>query len=432
MSIYKNHTPEEQEEILSSFLVDSWSYSKIASFARNEKAFEMQYIFGLNSRSGASTIAGEAYHTALQYYFTRLKEGVAIDIVELEASAFGYIGNVRANKWKLQKTTPTVEECVALATKNCTNLLRNFYAERSLYEEDIESIIEVECYFDEYVTVNGADIPLPAHGKIDLIVRTKDGKLVVIDHKSKSSYTDEEEATLSIGVQAMTYVVGYEAKYGMPVDEVWFIENKHSQNKDKSAQLRKIPVVIDENTRKLYEALLYEPLKRMIQAVRDPDYVYLINESDNYVDRAELYDFWCRTMICDIDDFNVDPSKKVLVAKRLKKIRDASIQPIDPVLIKRFKENASKFIQYDLTSKNMTKEEKIEHVLRTFGIITRVAFKFEGYSSDTFLLEVSAGIKVGAIYKYNLDIANALDVTNVRLSNELVVHEGKLFCDLNR
>lgn len=427
MSTYKKLSPEERDAIFSQFLIDSWSYSKVTSFARNEKAFEMNYIFGVYSKSSSTTIAGQAYHYALQYFFTNFKDSVQVDLVALEQSAFGYIGDIPANRWKVQKTTPTIEECINKAFKTVSSLLRNFLGEISVYTEDIAEVLDVEVSCDEYLTVNGVEIPLPCHAKIDLVVKTKSGKIAIVDHKSKASFTGEDEMTLSIGVQAITYVKAYEEKTNQKVDEVWFIENKHSQNKDKAAQLNAFKLTIDLDSRRLYEALLYEPLKRMIEAVNNPDYVYLINESDNYVDKAELYDFWCRTMICEVEDFNVEETKKELIGKRLKKIRDSSVQMVTPTVIKKFQENAASFITYDLSNKNMTHEEKIEHVLRSFGTIVKVAHKFSGYSSNTFLLEVSAGVPVKSIHSRRLDIANALDVANVRISNEMVVHEGKSY-----
>lgn len=426
-SIYKSYPQQDLEELFSNFLINSWSYSKVSSFARNEKAYEMQYIFGLYSRSSATTVAGTAYHAALQYYFSQKKLGVEVDIIELEQSAFQVIDEVKPNFWKLQKTTPTVESCVTKAYEVVTKLIRNFYSEKHVYECDLKEVVDVELYVDEFLTINGVDIPLPAHMKIDLVIRTNDNKLVIIDHKSKSSFTPEDEASLSIGVQAITYVKGYEESTGAKVDEVWFIENKFSQNKDKSPQLVDIRISIDNNTRKLYEALLYEPLQKMIKAVSDPDYTYLINDSDNYVDKAELYDFWARTMISEVEDFNVEESKKELVSKRLKKIRDSSLSVIPPSTFKTFSQKASTFIQYDISNANMTNEQKIEHTLRTLGMIVKVAHTFEGYSSNTYLIEVSAGVKVGSIYSKRLDIANALNVTDVRISSQLVVFEGRSY-----
>lgn len=425
--IYANMTMEERDNVFSQFLIDSWSYSKVMSFARNEKAFEMQYIYGVYSKSSATTNAGNAYHHALQYYFTQKQQGVEIDIVEAERSAFEYIDNIPANNWKIQKTTPTVEECVKKAYTNVSTGLRNFFSEKDLYENEIDEILQIEVYGDQFLTINGVDIPLPCHFKIDLVANLKNGNIAVMDHKLRTSFTPDDEMALSIGCQAITYVNGYETLTGIDVNEVWFIENKVSANKDKSPQLSVYRVNIDINTRRLYEALLYEPLKRMIQAVNDPDYTFLINQSDNFVDKAELYDFWCRTMICEVEDFNVSESKKAMISQRLKKIKDSSVDMVSPAVIKKFKETASQFIQYDMSNKDMTAEQKIEHVLRSFGTMVRVAHKFEGYSSNTFLLEVSAGVKITSIYSHRLDIANALDVNNVRISKEMVVYEGKSY-----
>lgn len=426
-SIYKQYGIEELNEHFSNYLMDSWSYSKISSFARNEKAFEMEYIFGLRGKSSSTTVAGSAYHKALDFFFTQLKDGVNVDLVEMEQAAFEYIDDVKPNFWKLSKTLPTVEECriKAIATSNA--LLKNFVTEQAVYLEDLAEVLEVEAFCEEFVTINGVDIPLPLHAKIDLVIRTKSGKVVVIDHKSKQSFTPDDEIAMAIGRQAIAYSKAYEEKTGTNVDEVWFVENKFSQNKDKSPKLNAFKVTLDEDTRKLYEALLYEPLRRMIEAISNPDYLYIINESDNLIDKAELYDFWCRTMICEVEDFNVEEAKKELVAKRLKKVRDASVKMVTPSVIRNFKENASKFIQYDLSTKDMTNEQKIEHILRSFGIPVQVAHTKEGYSCNIYLLEVSAGVKIASIYSRRLDLASALNVSSVRLSSDLVVYDGKSY-----
>jgi len=428
---YGSLPKEQQEELLSSFLIDSWSYSKVSTFARNQKAFEMENIYGIRGKRSAGSIAGQAYHKALDYFFTQMKEGNLLSLPEMQEAAFEYIGKVPANQWKLQKTTPTMEEAVNEALKDVGKLLQNFYEEKDTYLNDIAEIIGVELYFGEWVTVDGVDIPLPAHGLVDLLVRTHSGKTVIIDHKSKDAYTDEKEAALVVGQQAITYTLGMEANTIQRADEVWFVENKASKNKNGNAQLQVIPVTLDENTRRLFEHLLYQNLRQMIAAVRDPDYTYTINTSDKFVDQAELLDFCMRTEICEVEDFNVQDDKKELVAKRLRKIRDSNAKMISPDIIKKFREKAATFIKYDLTATNMTPQEKIEHTLKTFGKMARVAYTFEGYSSNTFLLEVSAGVKVSEIFKYRLDIANALNVENVRISNQLIVHEERSYLSID-
>ncbi|MBV5282199.1 MAG: DUF87 domain-containing protein [Paludibacter sp.] len=427
MSRYKNLTHEQIEELLSNYLIDYWSYSRVDSFSRNEKGFEMSYVYGHKGKSSATTVAGQAYHKALDLFFNNLKVGMSTDIVELEQIAFAYIDEKPADTWKIQKTNPTVDDCIQSAIKNTSTLINNFMSEAQVYLSEIKEVVHSEVKMKSWVRVNGVDIPLPCYLVIDLVIITNDDKRVIIDHKSRSRFTDESELRFSIGKQAVTYVLGYESETGNTVDEVWFIENKLPKNKDRSPQLLCFKSIMDKSTRRLYEALLYEPLKRMITAVNDPDYVYLINDSDNFIDKAEMYEFWAKTMLAEIESFNVPENKKPLIEARLRKIRDASLGSITPTVIKNFKKYAEQFIPYDLSNKDMTNQQKIEHVLRSFGIVTEVQHTFDGYSSSSYLLAINAGTSISAISKYKLDIANALNVPNVRIQKDLLVYGGKSY-----
>lgn len=419
---------DELEGHFSNFLIDSWSYSGVSTFARNEKEFERRYIYREPSRKSPTTVAGTAYHGALQLYFENLREtGEETSITEMEEAAFKIIDEVRANEWKLGKKTPTVEKCIETATKTATALIKNFYEERSIYTADIDEIIAVEVRTDEWLIVNGVDVPLPCHGIIDLVVRLKDGRVVIIDHKSKSAYTDEAELGFTGAKQAIVYVLSLEScRPDIHVDEVWYVENKHSKNKDASPQLRKMAITLDVDTRRLYEAILYEPLRRVMQAVSDPDYFYTINDADPMADRAELYDFWARTIIADIDDFNIPESKKELVSRRQRKLRDASTASLSPKVITTFRKKAATFISYELRD-DMTPQEKIEHTLRSFGIMAKVAHVLGAYSSTSYLLEIGAGVKIANIASHALDIANAIDVPSVRVLPSLSIHQGKSY-----
>lgn len=429
MNQYGRFTKEQLEEHFSYYLMDSWSYSKVACFARNEKAFEKEYIYCERGRRSATSVAGNAYHKALECYFASFgSKFPAPMLIDLQEVAYKYIDEVPANDWKLQKTTPTVEKAKEEATKKVTAALQNFYAELPVYVDEIDEVLGIEERFEEWVVVNGVDIPLPCHAEVDLIVRLKDGRTVIIDHKMKSAYSEDKEVALVHGKQAVTYIVCYESKYpGKTIDEAWFFENKISQNKDGGPQIRKHCLVMDKDSRRLYEALLYEPMRRMIEAVSNPDYIYTVNDSDNLTDKAELYEFWTRTLIADVDDFNVPEGKRSLIAQRQRKIKDSSLATIDPRVITSFRKNAASFITFDYSMTDMTKPEIIEHVLRTFGMLVKVAHEVSGFSSDTFLLECGAGVKITNIYKYRLDIASALNAPTVRISNTLIQHDGKSY-----
>ena len=176
--------------------------------------------------------------------------------------------------------------------------------------------------------------------------------------------------------------------------------------------------------------MLYENVRGLIIAVNDADYVYLMNDSDNLSDLAEIYEFWNKTLLSEVEDFNIEPDKKELLSKRLKKIKDTGIKSINPNVIKQMRKNAAEFIQYDYSTKDMTQQEKIEHVLRTFGIVIKVEHFFDGYSSNTYLLSVQAGTKISQIQNKKLEIANALDISGVRIADNLRVHEGKAYVAL--
>lgn len=422
---YSTLNADELEAHFSQFLISDWSYSGVATFARNEKEFERRYIYREMSRRSPTTVAGTAYHAALQLYFETLRDmGEEVSIADMQAEAFKSIDMVKANEWKLGKKSPTVENCIEAATKTANALIANFYSERSVYTSDIERIVAVEMRTDTWLTVNGVDIPLPCHGQIDLVIETVDGRRIIVDHKSKSAYTDEAELAYTGAKQAIVYALSWEAlNAGLPIDEVWYVENKHSKNKDGGAQLRKMAITLDPDTRRLYEAILYEPLRRMITATSDPDYIYTINDADPMADRAELYDFWARTLIADIDDFNIPESKKHLIARRQKKLRDASTASISPKVITSFRKKAATFISYELRE-DMSASEKIEHTLRSFGIMARVAHVLGAYSSISYLLEIGAGVKIANIASHALDIANAIDVPSVRVLPKLSMHNG--------
>ena len=429
MNQYAKFTKEQMEEHLAFYLLDSWSYSKVSCFARNEKAFEKEYIYCEKGHRSATSIAGNSYHEALEYYFLQLMRGYeAPTIIDAQQVAYAYIEEVPVSDWKLQKTTPTVEEAKQKAVKNVTAALQNFYNEVSIYLDDMAEVLGVEERFEEWLVVNGVDVPLPCHSEIDLIIRTKEGKIAIIDHKMKSAYSDEEDVALVHGKQAICYVLQYESAHpDVKVDEVRFLENKISGNKDKSPQIKRFALEMTNDTRRLYEALLYEPLRRMIEAVSNPDYIYTINDSDNLSDKAELYEFWTRTLIAEVDDFNIPEGKKSLIAQRQRKIKDSSLASIDPRVITSFRKNAASFITFDYSMTNMTNSEKIEHSLRTFGMLVKVAHEIKGFSSDTYLLECGAGVKISNIDKYRLDIAAALSVPNVRISRTLVEYQGKTY-----
>ena len=88
MNKYRGYTPDEMDNLLSGYLIDSWSYSKVNTFARNEKQFEKNFVYLEPDKRSISSIAGNAYHEALKVFFLGFNEGATKpDLVELSQVA---------------------------------------------------------------------------------------------------------------------------------------------------------------------------------------------------------------------------------------------------------------------------------------------------------------------------------------------------------
>ena len=114
MNRYSQLSPEQLEEHFSNYLIDSWSYSAVSCFARNEKAFEMQYIYREKDTRSISSIAGNAYHAALKEFFAGYTDDESgPSVVNLTAWAYEYLDDIGANEWRLTEKFPTVEQAKA-------------------------------------------------------------------------------------------------------------------------------------------------------------------------------------------------------------------------------------------------------------------------------------------------------------------------------
>lgn len=314
MNKYAQLRGDQLEEHLSNYLLDSWSYSKVACFARNQADFERTYLYMEKTPRSIASVAGNAYHEALKLFFGAFNIDVA-DLTDLTVTVQSYLDGIADDEWKLTDKFPTAGDARAEARRIAMFLVENFYKEMDTYVANIAQVISVEDKKDAWVTVNGVDIPLPLHFITDLVVRTKDGKTVIVDHKSKSTYTDEKSLKYSYGQQGITYVLGIEACTDLHIDEIWLVENKTSKNRDGSPQVRLNVIPMDAESRKYHERFLYRDLAPMLKAVSDPDFVYTINSNDNFCDMAELYDFITRVEI-ETATGNAPESRREMIERR--------------------------------------------------------------------------------------------------------------------
>ena len=429
-TIYHKMTSEQLEEHLSGYLVRSISNSALNAYCSNELLFLKEYAAGERGKSRPSGIAGRAYHKALEKYFKSKKDKKTRSLDELLEDAYEQFKNTPADEWMCGKTNPTIEDCVLDATKKANACVQNFCTEISAYDF-IAEILEVELKVRDFLIINGVEVPLPFSGVMDLVVRDKDGKFVIVDHKTTTVIIDEKTAEFEHAMQAIIYTKLWENfNPDKPIDRVVFAFNKASKNSRQNAaqpQIQSISIPMDADNRTLYEVRLYEPVKRFVEAVGNPDYLYLPNFKDKMCDQAELLDFWMRTQISEVGDFPlVSEHTKSFMKRRKQKIRDSSISNISPKAIEKFATHTKSFISFSNIS-TMKNTEKIEHRLKTYNIPAQVVAEQVGYSSTTFLLEVQAGVPISSVRKYRLDLANALGVEDVRIPKNLVAHNGATY-----
>jgi S-DNA-T family DNA segregation ATPase FtsK/SpoIIIE len=428
---------EELEKHLSNFLITHWSSSCIADFIQNEKKFEKVYVFKQYSKTRSlPSIIGDVYHLSLKAFWIEFKTtGRRMTYDEVSAIAFAELDKVGANKYRAY-VKQTLEESKLEALNSVNKLIHNFFSEVDAYLDEIQEVLEVESTIIEYISINDIEIPLPVKCKCDVIFIDKNGYLCILDHKSKDNYTKEGEINLRYGNQTMCLTLATDVwikkqddvlkKYPKSIEGVkrfLYYENKISKNKDGSRQIRQVPIKIAES-RQVFEQVLFEGVWRVMKAVQDPDYMYLMNPNDHFEDPKEMMDFWIKTHIEGLEGFpELEPRQRALLAKKRSDIRRSSLVGLPKNVIKSFFQ-PKQFISLSLEDmENLSPAQRIEHRLATFGYPVKVEHVITGYSCDTYLVVVNAGLKIGNIFKYRMDIANALGVENVRIG-ELVSYKG--------
>jgi len=436
------------------YLIEHWSQSAVAEFIRNEKSFERKYIFGIKEKERSlASIIGSVYHGTLMHFFLEIKskgtgEIPSVDI--LLQVAHDLLDHIGADKYRPQ-IKKTIEQLQAAALKAVNALVMNFLAEWSTsYAPEIREILFVEERFVATISLNDIEVPIPVKIVPDVVFVHKDGTLAIFDHKAKHAYTKEADVKLRYGNQAITYGKGVKAaiseneeylealkKYPLiarGVKHFYFYENKYSANRDGSRQIRQIPIDLEKEGQ-LFEQVLFEGVFRMMEAVGNPDYIYLMNPSDNFQAGDEIMDFWIKTHIDGIEGFpSLSAKNKRILSQRRSQVRRAALTGIPKSVIKAFTQPKDFIFFNNKDMADLTIPERIEHRLRSFNYPVQIRHVIEGYSCDTYLLDIGAGQKTTSLQNYRLDIANAAGARDVRIISGMVEYQDGVFpgIEINR
>lgn len=429
---------EELNKHLEGFLIDHWSVSSVGEFIRNEKSFERKYVFkDYDRQKSKSAHIGNVYDHALTEFFRYYQqEGKGLSYDVLLRIAHLKLEEIGADEWKNEKKL-TILEQQQYALEAVNFALKSFLEEFSSYENEIGEILWVNVAFKEFITINGQDIPVPFKFKPDMVFITKDGYLAVLDHKAKYNYTEEKNIISHYCNQSIGYVLGMNVaihrfkdilkkypKAAEGVKKFFFYENKFTKNKDGSSQIKQIPMDIEKHGQ-LLEQILFEGVFRVMEAVQNPNYVYLMNPNDHFESGEKVVAFWIKTHVEGLEGFpNLTPGQIKILKQRRSSIRRSALTSLPKGILKAFTD-PKEFVSLNSEEmENLSTAEKIEHRLRTFNYPVKVEHTVEGYSCDTYLLQIAAGLKTAQIYGYRMDIANVIGVKDVRISPSLVEYKG--------
>lgn len=425
---------------LDNYLIRHFSVSAVSEFIRNEKSFERKYIFlDYDKDRSLASIIGSVYHRVLMEFFRDYKDGIKMTYEDLTVLALDFLNDISAEEYRPQKNK-TIEQLKIEGIKALNSAIQNFYSEFESYAEEIKEILFVEEKFLEFIIINGIEIPLPLKGIPDLVFINKNGELAIIDHKCKKNYTLEKDINLHYSNGSIAYILLINAylkqnpkiikkypKAKKGVQKFYYYENKYTQNRDGSHQIRQIPIDVKESGQ-LYEQIFFEGIMRLIEAVQNPDHIYLMNPSDFFVDGEEMVAFWLKTHMEGFEGFpNIPENTKNMLKKRRSDIRRSALIGIPKSIIKSFTHKKA-FLSFNKKDmQNLTIQERIERRLNTFNYPIKVDHIISGYSCDTYLITISASVKASTIYSYRMDIANAAGVKDVRILPEQVEYKGCIY-----
>lgn len=443
------------DEHLSNFPIDHVSYSSIESFVKNEIIFFFDYIVkDRDNRSSASALSWKAYHYVLEKYFKAFKNWENLDIDDLHQFGFDRIEKFKPWDYLItKKYEETGIDWMKLdVTKALNQWIKNFWKEKDKYFKDIKEIIAVEWGYKDFIEFKYIDwdCPIPLKFYYDLLYINHSWELVVLDHKLRSKkLSTAKEILLKSMTQTLCYIMWIEAdiertlkmkdnndifyqfikkypKMKEGVKSFVYVENKVAMNRDWSDQMDFLPINVQEY-RPMLEKQLYDKLSRVVRAVSDVNYTYLINIYDLFSDLWETYDKWLKYFVNDSEPFEeLTDAQKVRIAKFkehnstvLKLIKEMPESALDQL------KKSNNLIFEDMKWK--TPRERIEFTLRCLSVPAVVEEVIKGYSCNMYLLRSDPWVSSKAIISKKMDIAQAIWAESVRIPETLVKYEWEFF-----
>lgn len=381
------------------------------AFTANPILFKIKYINKdrIDTTMGISAVVGQAFHKSLEVYY-----GGSDTPITNEAEAVEY--GLKAGMEFLEAYNDGfIEYNTAIPTKEKAYEILAFTFKSYIKHKpwsDEEEILGIEEKIEENIDIEWRgkklSLPIKLKGYIDKIIKTKDGKIKIVDYKTVRAFADEDKIDGAKIVQAVQYYLLAYAKYGEEPYSIKYEEVKTTQNRDGSPQIREYEMVYAEND--LYFDLyfrLYEDVTKALngEQVYVPNfYTMFDNEISivSYIHRLDIEEEQAKLLKKHkVDNITSLLKKQIQSTGNMKKLMKAVEQ----------KFTSAKNIDYT----KMTNPEKIQTKLLEHGMVLQYDSTKEGATVDLYRYHPTIGLKMSKLQAYTADIEQVLGATNVRI-----------------
>jgi len=403
-------TRSKSKTNLQGFPLTHLSASSMRLAATNAILFKIKYINGdtIDSTSSPVLVLGSAFHCAMETYYggsdtlvpsneaEAIEYGLKTGLAYIDNYPDGFIGwnTTYQNKQQIQDKFVFAFNAYVHERPYAPDVLHST-------EEKLEEKIDIEWRGKQLT------LPVALKGYTDKIIK-EDGKLIIVDYKTCSSFSDPEKIDGAKILQGVIYYFLVYAKYGVEPYAMRYEEIKMSKNRDGSPQVREYEMVYADNE------LFFDCFLRFYD-----DVISAINGKMVWLPNIDAMFNSDIALIAYINRLDVEEEK----AARMKENNVTNITD----LLKKEIANANNMRSFQKTlEKNfisaksldyskMTNAEKIKTKLMEFGMLLDHEDTINGATVDLYRYTPSVGLKMSRVASYAADIQQVLGVDGVRI-----------------
>jgi len=388
------------------FIVPHYSYSSLVLFTSNQLMFKIRYINHdkIETTSGPNSVLGRAFHYAMQVYWTQptdtcVGDGLAGGMKFIDEYPEGWISWTKTiqNKQKVQ-------EMFAFAYNAYIKEKPRSKCNDTVLETELEVNVPVELTWREQHLA----LPVPLKGIMDKVVRDTEGRLIIKDYKTTSSFSDPDKIDGEKIIQAIQYYFLVYAYYGEEPYKMVYEEVKITKNQDNSPQIREYDIVYNQNDLFFdFYIRLYGDITRALSG----EQVFVPNVKAMYDNEVAILSYVHRL---DMSEEQAALMKKHKV-DNLTALLKQKMQTAGN-MAKLMKTAEKEFISSEnLNYTNMTSEQKISTKLMEHGMMIQFHSKIDGATVELYQYTPSIGLKMSQLKKFAPDIEQVLGISGIRI-----------------